>query len=218
MAVSLYVKGCYLEIRTQWLLLQEKENGIDELQVLGQVVELWRKLASFTATRRESAQTHIVQNDQLIGPATLMVANGVENAIAHDFGDQLLQEQHQQNSANGRQVEVVDLEQAIELQRGIVLHDLATSEYENVVGDEHDGAGLECRQGCLALDEAEVLRLVALDRLEGLLENWPQLNAKRPVESWRTDLDPIWLRHCGGWCLQVAWMWRKRARRVEGGK
>lgn len=125
----------------------------------------------------------------------------MEDAVAHELRDQLLQEQHQQNSADGRQVEVVDLEQAIELQRGVVLHDLAASEYKDVVRDEHDGAGLQGRQGCLALVEAEVLRLVALDRLEGLFENRPQLNTERPIEGRRADLDPVWLRHGGRWCL-----------------
>lgn len=50
MTVSLCMIGRCLGTQTQWLFLQEEEHGVDELEVLGEVVELCRKLATLTAT------------------------------------------------------------------------------------------------------------------------------------------------------------------------
>lgn len=100
---------------SQWLLLQEQEAGIDQFEEFGEVVE-------------------IVQNNQLVGPATLVVTDCEENAVPGNRWDQLLGEKHQQNEADGRQEEIVDLEQEVELEGWSVAHKLTPPEYYNVVG------------------------------------------------------------------------------------
>lgn len=80
-----------------------------------------------------TGKTDIVQNDQLIGPAALVAADGEENAVPRQSGNQLLKEQGQQDAADDGQVEVVDLEQAVELQRFATLHEFSSTKDDNVV-------------------------------------------------------------------------------------
>ena len=117
--------------------------------------------------------TYVVQNDKLVGPATTVVANCVQNTSSYDCGDQLLEEEDQEDTRDGSQVEVVDLEQAIEREGWAASHEFATSENDNVVGDEHGCSRKVRRHGRLARREAEVLGLVALDGHKGLFKHGP---------------------------------------------
>ena len=128
-----------------------------------------------------------------------MVADGEEETVPRDRGDELLGEEGQQDTADGREVEVVHLEEEVELERLASAHQLATAKDDDVVCDERGGARLEGGEGRLAGDEAEVLGLVADDGLEGLFEDGPQGKAEGTVKRGRADLEPFWLTHCVRW-------------------
>lgn len=124
-----------------------------------------------------------------------MVADGKEETVTGDRGDQLLSEECQKYAADGGKVEVVDLEQEVELEWLTSSHQLATTEDDDVVCDEEGRARLERRERGFALHEAEVLRLVANDGLESLLEDGPQRDTEGAVQRRNADLKPI-QTHC----------------------
>ena len=167
--------------------------------------------------------THIVQNDELVGPTSLVGTNGIEDTSSGDSGDQLLEEKEQKSATNGSQVEVVNLEEEVELEGFATAHDFSATKDDNVVGDEHSGSGAEGRHGSLALDKFEILRPVALDRSKDLFENGPELKTERTVERRQAIADPIGRRHvvegavclclCGqGGCAEVfcVFIWTRR--------
>lgn len=127
---------------TQWLLLEDEEAGVDQLQVFGQVVELLS--VSLYLLISPWGRTHIVQNNQLISPSTLVRANGKEDSTSCNRGQQLLHKQRQQDSRNGSEVKVVDLEEEVQLQWLAFPHNLASTEDDDVVGDQHRA----CRNVC----------------------------------------------------------------------
>ena len=148
-----------------------------------------------------------------------MIADGEEQALAGDRGNQLLCEQGKQYSADGCEVEVVQFEEKAQFERLALAHQLPAAEDYNVVCDERNSARLECGERCLARDEAEVLRLVADNGLKGLLENRPELQAERPIERRRAELDPVWETHGGrerrGQVVRTAIARGRNARAVE---
>ena len=74
------------------LLLEEEEDGVDELEVLGEVVELdSRSVLHGELLRAERGQTYVVQHNQLVRPSTVVVADTEEQPIPHQRRDQLLQ-------------------------------------------------------------------------------------------------------------------------------
>lgn len=178
--------------RTQGLLLEEQEASVDQLNKLGEVVQL-ALLASIPASLDNP--TYVVQNDQFVSPATFMVANREEETMTGDCGNHLLGEERQQCAADGGEVEIMDLEQEVELERLPSAHEFAAAEDDDVVCDKKSGAGLESREGSLALGEAEILRLVAYNRLKSLLEDGPELDTKGAVQRRHADLEPI-DNHC----------------------
>ena len=76
---------------------------------------------------------YVVENNQLISPAAIIVADTKENASPNHSRDQLLQEQPQQHRTNRGKVEVVNFEQAIQLQRLPTFHELSSTEYDKVI-------------------------------------------------------------------------------------
>lgn len=93
--------------------------------------------------------------------------------MSPDGWQQLFDEQGQQGSADGGQVEVVDHEQRIELERAALLHDLTAAEDDDVVGDKHGRGLLEGGHRGDALLELELAGGVSHDDLEGLVEDGP---------------------------------------------
>jgi hypothetical protein len=149
-----YANRHQLGAPTQRLLLQEQEARVDELKELGEVVE-------------------VVEDNQLVGPATLVVANGEEKALPGNYRNQLFREQGEEGAADGGEVKVVHLEQKVELERLPIAHKLAPAKDCNVVYDERSDADFEGGERRLSLDEAEVLGLVACNGLEALLKDRP---------------------------------------------
>lgn len=131
-----------------------------------------------------------------------MVTDGEEDAVSPDGGQQLLNEEDQQDGADGGQEEVVEHERGVELEWRILLHDLAATEDDNIVGDEHDHSGLEGGKRSLPFHELELAGGIAEDGLEGLVEDGPQVNAEGAIQSWQGDL----LQEvCHGDCYGVQW-------------
>lgn len=120
----------------------------------------------------------------------------MENAVSDNLGQELLDEQNQEKTADDGQVEVVNLEEEVELERLATTHELSATKDDDVVGNEHGGRLLEGGHGGLSRDEAEVLGLVALDRGEGLLEDGPQLETEGTVKSGRAVANPFGGGHC----------------------
>lgn len=140
--------------------------------------------------------TYVVKNNELVGPATLVGADSVEDAVSDELGQKLLDEQKQEKTTDQGQVEVVDLEEEVELEGLATTHELSATKDDDVVANEHGGRLLEGSHRGLSGDKAEVLGLVALDRNEGLLKDGPQLETEGTVKSGHAVADPFGSRHC----------------------
>lgn len=102
-----------------------------------------------------------------------MVADGVEDTVADNGGQKLLNKQSQEDGADGGQEEVVDHEQGVQLEGGEVLHNLTATEDDDVVADQHRRGLLEGGHRGHALDEVELAGGVSHDLLIGLVEDGP---------------------------------------------
>lgn len=153
--------------------------------------------------------TYVVQNDQRASPTTLLITDGVEDSVSPESGEQLLDEQEQQDTAHGGQKEVVNHEQGVKLERRQLLHDLTTTEDDNVVGDKHHCSLLQGGQRGHTLGEVELAGGIAHDLLVGLVEEGPQVHAKGTIESRDRDMFKDFGRHCDriGLFSQTKWMW-----------
>jgi hypothetical protein len=107
----------------QGLLLEDQEDGVQEFDIFVDVVELRRKkmmLAFWGSIGWGIAiaigKTYVVQNDEGLSPSTVVVADGVEDAVAHQGGQKLLHEQSQKNGADSGEKEVVNHEESVELE------------------------------------------------------------------------------------------------------
>ena len=90
-----------------------------------------------------------------------------------DSGQQLLNKEGQQRPADDGEEVVVDNKQGFELERRKVLHDLAATKDDSVIGDQHGGSLIEGGHGSDTLDELELAGGIAHDELEGLVEDGP---------------------------------------------
>lgn len=190
------------------LLLEEQEDGIQQFEVLGEVVQLFdKKHVSNTYSREASlaqkreaqdgtqlgaknneGQTYVVEDNQGLGPAAIVVADGVEDAAASNGGHKLLNEEDEKDTADGSQVEVVDEEQRLELEGLAVAHVLAAAKDDGVVDDNEDGGRLEGRHGGLERHKLELVGRVAGDGSPGLVEDGPQVDAKGAIDRRHGDL------------------------------
>jgi hypothetical protein len=117
-----------------------------------------------------------------------VVANGVEDAVAHEGGQKLLDEQSQKDGADSSEKEVVDHEEGVELESGQLLHDLTATEDNHVVGNQQGGGLLEGGKRSDALGELELAGGVTHDHVEGLIEQRPQVDAERTVQGRDGDI------------------------------
>ena len=117
--------------------------------------------------------TYIVDDNEGLGPSTFVVADSEEDTVPPDCRQQLFDEKSQQSTADNGQVEVVDHEQGVELERGTALHDLSASEDNNIVGDEHDRSLLDGGHGGHTTSELEFIRRISYHILKSLVEDGP---------------------------------------------
>jgi hypothetical protein len=80
--------GGRVELLTEWFLLEDEENSIKQFNVLGQVIQLLH--VSFRPSSVRIQSPYVVQYDQLFRPASLMIADGKEDAASYNGGQQLL--------------------------------------------------------------------------------------------------------------------------------
>ena len=81
-----------------------------------------------------SLDTHVVQNDKGLGPATLSITNGMEDTATDNSRQKLLNEESQESTTDQSQVEVVNQEETLELERLAVAQPLATTDEDAGVG------------------------------------------------------------------------------------
>lgn len=101
----------------QGLLLEDKKDGVEELDVFVDVVQLceWQVLVApiVQSSCARQCDTYVVQDNQRLSPSTAVVADGVEDTVADNGGQELLNKQSQEDGADGGQEEVVDHEQSV---------------------------------------------------------------------------------------------------------
>lgn len=117
--------------------------------------------------------TYVVQDNQRLGPSTFSPADGVEKSIVVDRGNKLLNEESQEDSADGSKVEVVDHERTVELEGWTVTHQFPSTEDDNVVGHNHEPRLLQRGHWGNVRLEVEILGMVALHSREDLVEVRP---------------------------------------------
>lgn len=159
----------------QRLLLEDQKDGVQEFDVFVDIVELFVESCQLPQSQtfaRHNA-TYVVQDDKRLSPSAPMITNGVEDAMARNGGQKLLDKQGQQNGTDDSQEQVVDHEQGVELECGKLLHDLTATEDHSVVGDQDSRGLLEGRQRSDTFDELELAGRVAHDLFICLVEQRP---------------------------------------------
>lgn len=102
-----------------------------------------------------------------------MIANGVEDTVAHKSGQELLNKQSQQDSTDSSQEEVVNHEESVQLESGHLLHDLTATENDHIVGDQDSGGLLKGGERSDTLSEFELAGGVSHNHLIGLIKERP---------------------------------------------
>ncbi len=98
-------------------------------------------------------------------------------------GDKLLNEENEEDGADGGQDEIMDQEQGLEFEGLSIAHPLATTENDGVVEDGEDEGFFQCRQWSPPSGKPEIIGRVADHDFEGLAEIWPDGHAEGPIES-----------------------------------
>ena len=132
---------------------------------------------------RWKGSTHVIQHNKLIRPPTLLIANTKEQSTSCQRRDQLLQEQRQQHPTNHREVEVMNLEQPIQLERFPIAHQLPPAKDNRIVRQQRRRRLRERAHRCAAGLEAPVLSRVALDQGEGIAEYRPEGHAEGTIDG-----------------------------------
>ena len=108
-----------------------------------------------------SSQTHVVKQDELVGPAAIEITDSVEETVPDQGGEKLLNEESQKTTADDGQVQVVDLEGTVQAECRAAPHELATTQNDDVVCNERKDRLFVCGHQDLALLELELLGRVA---------------------------------------------------------
>lgn len=112
----------------------------------------------------------------------------MEDAAADEGGHELLNEESQEDTADGSEVEVVDEEERLELEWLAVAHEGTATKDDGIVDDDEDGGRLESRHGGLKGHELEVVGRVANDGSPSLVEDGPQVDAKGAIHGGNREL------------------------------
>lgn len=166
----LRVTQCRGGAHTQRLLLEEEEDGVEQLHVLGEVGHLG--LSDGVKDARVDG-TYVVEDNERLGPAAVGMADGVEDALANNSGQELLNVESEETGADEGEDQVVGEEKTLELVRLAVAHPLASSKDDGVVDDDEDAGRLDGRHGRDARLESELAHGVAHDGSPDLVEKRP---------------------------------------------
>lgn len=121
----------------------------------------------------------------------------MEDTTTDDGGDKLLKEEDQEGTADESEVEVVDEEKGLELERFAVAHHLATTKDDGIVDNNEDGCRLQSRHGSLKGDKLEVIGRVADNSSPSLVKDGPQVDAKGAIDRRPGELVEKRSRHSG---------------------
>lgn len=102
-----------------------------------------------------------------------MVTDGVEQAFSDNRRQKLLNEEGQQKTGDGGEVEVVNQEECLELEGLAVAHELAATENNDVVQDDENARLLKSGHGRLPGDEAELADWVAGEKGPDFVKDRP---------------------------------------------
>lgn len=125
------------------------------------------------ATVARGQLTYIVDDDKGLGPSTIVMTDGMEDATSNNGREQLFNEEGQEDRRNGRQVEVVDQEKSLELEGLAVAHELSTAENDSVVDQNEYARLFQCRHGRDTWHELELIRRIPGERSPCLVEDGP---------------------------------------------
>ena len=117
--------------------------------------------------------TYIVQNNQGLGPTTIVVTDSIKDTMVVEGRNKLLKEENKQNSAHSSEDKVVDHEKGVEFESWELLHDFPTTEDDSIVCDQGNGGFFKSRHRRLSIHEAEIVCRISDDGVEGLVEVWP---------------------------------------------
>lgn len=150
---------------SQLLLSQHKENGVDQLKVLGQVVE-------------------VVAEDNGLSPRSV-VADGVEDTLSDNDGEELLNEEEEEHTGQKGEEDVVDLEEPVESDGRQVSHHLSAAKDDNVVHNDGNDHGRGRGKGDVGVisHENERGRGPAEKLLPGLVKDGPEVDTKGSVHG-----------------------------------
>lgn len=157
---------------SQWLLLQDKEDSVKEFEVLVEVVELVQ-LSVVGIYPYTHVETYIVQNNQGLSPATIVVADSIKDTMVVEGRNKLFKEENKQNSTHGCKDEVMDHEKSVEFESRKVLHYFPTTKDNSIVCDQGNGSFFESGHGRLSIHEAEIICRISDDGVESLVEVRP---------------------------------------------
>lgn len=157
---------------SQGLLLQDKKDGVEEFEVLVEVVELAQLLVvgNYPCTR---AMTYIVQNNQGLSPSTIVVTDSIEDTMVVEGRNKLFHEENEQNSTHSCEDKVVDHEKGVEFEGWELLHNFPTTKDDSIVRNQGNGGFFKSGHGRLSVHEAEIVCRISDDGVEGLVEVWP---------------------------------------------
>lgn len=127
-------------------------------------------------------EAYIVQDDQLIAPASIIAADRMENAVPDDFGQHLLNEEGQQATADDGQVEIVNHEGAIENKGLSFLHQLPAAKDDDVVCSQCSYRSGQGRPHCLPGHELELVGRISKHSRVALVEYGPDIDNKGVIE------------------------------------
>ena len=77
--------------------------------------------------------SYIVQNDQFVSPASIIMADGMEDAASSKSGKELLNEESEKATGDDGEVEIVNHEGTIKDKWFPVLHEVSSTEDNDVV-------------------------------------------------------------------------------------
>ena len=99
-----------------------------------------------------------------------MVADSMENASFSDCRQDLLNKECQENSTDGSEIEIMDEEEPLQLERLSVAHEFSPAQNHRIIRKNKDGGFLQRGHGRLPSDKVEIIGRVADDSFEDLVE------------------------------------------------
>lgn len=95
-------------------------------------------ISTVCKTIARSALTYIVQDNEMLRPATVMVADGIKNAFSNDSRKELFNKKRKEERADYCEHEVVYQKQRLQLEGLSVSHQFSTTKNNCIVNGHED--------------------------------------------------------------------------------